>query len=109
MKTQALASFLSIDVSDITETTYNTYEAEGAEYEVLTDDEAYDKWDEALESYIEECILPELPANLANYFDSEKWKQDAQYDGRGHSLATYDGEENEETIDNVVYYIYRVN
>ena len=30
-------------------------------------------------------------------------------DGRGHFLASYDGDENEETVDGVTYYIYRTN
>lgn len=43
------------------------------------------------------------------YFDDEKWKQDARYDGRGHSLSHYDGEENYEEVDRETYYIYRQN
>lgn len=30
-------------------------------------------------------------------------------DGRGHFLSGYDSEENEETVDDVTYYIYRTN
>ena len=32
-----------------------------------------------------------------------------EVDGRGHIIATYDGEENEIDIDNTTYYIYRIN
>jgi hypothetical protein len=30
-------------------------------------------------------------------------------DGRGHFLSSYDGEENEETVDGTTFYIYRTN
>ncbi len=81
------------------------------DYMVLTDDEADVKWDESLDNYLEECIYPELEkiGNLANYFDDEAWKKDARMDGRGHSLSSYDGNENEETIEGETFYIYRTN
>ena len=53
--------------------------------------------------------------NSANnyYFDEEKWKRDARYDGRGHSLSSYDGAEYYETVffdgQNIDFYIYRIN
>lgn len=78
-------------------------------YLVLTDEEANDKWEEYLENYIEDCILPELPKHLQNYFDTERWKDDAKYDGRGHSLSSYDGNEYEEEVNGTTYYIYRIN
>lgn len=87
------------------------------DYIVLTDEEADDKWEESLDNYIEECIQPEIDklsenaGNLSYYitFDEETWKRDARMDGRGHSLSTYDGNENEETIENTTFYIYRTN
>lgn len=78
-------------------------------YMVLTDEEADEKWEESLNSYLDDCIYPELPDNMKNYFDDEKWKRDARYDGRGHSLSSYDGNENEETIGDTTCYIYRIN
>jgi len=69
------------------------YTVDGAEYAVGTDGEADDAWDQSLDSYLDECIYPELKGMLANYFDSEKWKRDAKHDGRGHSLSSYDGNE----------------
>lgn len=79
------------------------------EYLVLTDDEADVLWDESLESYIDDCILPEIPKAYRSYFDNEKWKRDAKYDGRGHSLSSYDGNENEERVEGTYYFIYRTN
>lgn len=86
------------------------------DYYILTDEEADQKWEESLDSYIEECITPELDkldslGNLQYYikFDEEMWKRDAKMDGRGHSLASYDGNENEETVEGTTFYIYRIN
>lgn len=46
---------------------------------------------------------------LIFHFDDEAWKRDARMDGRGHSLATYDGHEHYETVDGDEFYIYRIN
>ena len=77
------------------------------EYAVMTDSEADKAWDEALDSYIDECL--DIPENVRHYFDEEKWKDDARIDGRGHSLNHYDGGEEEANINDVDYYIYRRN
>lgn len=61
------------------------------QYLALTDDEADDAVDERLEEYIDDCL--EIPDHLASYFDRDAWKRDARMDGRGHTLATYDGHE----------------
>jgi len=79
------------------------------DYYVLTDSEADEKWDESLDSYLEECVYPDLPESMRFYFDDEKWKRDARIDGRGHSLSSYDGNENEETVEGETFYIYRIN
>ena len=75
---------------------------------LVADDETCDElWDADLDSYIEECILDELPDHLRFYFDEECWKRDAKFDGRAHSLARYDGNEYCETVDNQEFWIYR--
>jgi hypothetical protein len=78
-------------------------------YAVMTDSEAEQAWDESLDSYLDECVLPDLPETARMYFDNEKWKDDARFDGRGHSLNHYDGGEEEANINDVDYYIYRRN
>ena len=110
-KIKALAQFLDCKKKDIIVNTYNDsfLEYGSEEYLVVTDDEANDLWEESLDNYLEDCIYPELQGNLKNYFDDEAWKSDARYDGRGHSLSGYDGEENEETVDEETLYIYRQN
>jgi len=105
-KKKALAKFLDIKTKEV-EQGYddNTFEANGEEYLVVTDDEADVLWEEDLDNYIDEIILSELPEPYRNYFDDEAWKSDAKDDGRAHSLARYDGNENEQDG----FYIYRVN
>ncbi len=42
--------------------------------------------------------------------DIDEFVEDAiSEDGRGHFISMYDGDENEETVDGVTYYIYRTN
>ena len=108
-KVQALSQHLETHFSTIEETTYNDniFEAEGSEWLVVTDEEADDLWEESLDSYLEDCVYPELPDNMQNYFDDEKWKQDAKIDGRGHSLNRYDGSEYSEKVNDTYYFIYQ--
>ena len=75
------------------------------EYLVLTDEEANDKWDESLDSYLDEI----LHKYLQRYFDCEAWKSDARNDGRGHYLAAYDGDEIEVCFFDEYFFIYRIN
>jgi hypothetical protein len=101
----ALATHLECSPNEITEQTYKHYGALAiysygrAEYAVGTDSDADEAWEASLDSYIEDCITPELNfsklGNLGAYvsFDEEMWKRDARMDGRGHSLSSYDGEE----------------
>lgn len=79
------------------------------QYLVLTDDEADTAWDESMQHYLEELVLPELPEQARRYFDEDAWKEDAKQDGRGHALGQYDGEEREIMIDGEWLYIYRIN
>ena len=108
-KIKALAQLLEIDPEDVVETKWGDYEANGGDYQVLTDSEADELWDEALESYLDDLILPDLPENLRFYFDNEAWKRDARMDGRGHCLNHYDGSEEWEEVNGEDYYIYRTN
>jgi len=114
-KLTALNQHLQLEGEDLlTEDNISSYddscfEEGSSEYMVLTDDEADVKWEEALDSYLEECVYPELDISIKNYFDDEAWKSDARFDGRGHSLSSYDGHEHEEKVGEVTYYIYQTN
>jgi hypothetical protein len=108
----ALADELGEDPADITEerhTVYGltVYSIGRAEYAVGTDAEADEAWDQALDSYLDDCgVLDSLPCNLRSYFDRDAWKRDARHDGRGHALASYDGNELELAGD---FYAFRIN
>lgn len=110
-KRKALAQHLGCKKSEIEQSSYyeNIYEYGSQEYLVVTDEEADDLWDEDLENYIDECLLPEVHESVRRYFDREAWKSDARHDGRGHSLGRYDGHENSEIVKDEEYYIYRQN
>jgi len=113
-KIVALALHLQIDFEEAQEIEVSSYdncvlEYGSEEYLVCTDSEADDKWNDDLDNYIDECILPEIPEMYRNYFDKYAWKLDAKQDGRGHSLSRYDGDEDEQTVLGTTYYIYRQN
>ena len=74
----------------------------------ITKGEADDAFDEAIERYIEDIVLPEIPEPYQFYFDRKQFREAAQNEGRGAYIAGYDGKENEETIDGTAYYIYRM-
>lgn len=109
-RVRALMAFLDCDEWQVSEAQYtdNAFEVSDETYLVLTDGEADVAWEQELGRYIDECILPEMPEHLRPYFNEDAWKHDARGDGRAHSLATYDGDENEAEIDGEVYYIYRI-
>lgn len=87
----------------------NAIENDG-EYLVLTDDEADTTYDEALDNYIDECILPEMPEMAQNYFDYDACKRDLQINSsRGDTLNRYDGTEEYITVNGTDYFIYRTN
>ena len=117
-KIKALAAHLECNPEELSEERYDHYgmpifSLGSQEYSVGTDDEADTAWDGELDNYIEECIEPEmkkltLAGNLASYvtFDRDAWKRDARFDGRGHALSRYDGEEIELDGD---FYAFRLN
>jgi len=111
-KAIALAKFLGIEPEEVTlygghHYEMTIFETPKGEYAVGTDNEADQSWDQSLDSYIDDCIMPEIKdENLKQYFDVEKWKRDARYDGRAHSLSSYDGDEIE--LGNGLY-AYRIN
>ena len=104
---EAIDDFKS-ELDNIVEGHGNMFSYYNEDYYVLTDSEADDVEDQQLDNYISECIMPEIPEHLQNYFDDEAWKRDARMDGRGHNISTYDGCEYEETVEGTTYYIYRV-
>lgn len=110
----ALAAHLECDPGEVEPGGHHhlaTYECETqpGEWLVLTDSEADAAFKESLESY-EDDMMSDWPETARMYFDSESWQRDVRLsDGRGPTLAGYDGAENEAQIDGVWYFIYRVN
>lgn len=61
-----------------------------------------------LDSFGEDALLSII--NDLNLLDIEKVVEYCQkIDGRGHTIASYDGKEKIIKIDNIEYYIYRIN
>ena len=133
----ALAAFLGEDAGEIT-LSYDgeTFEADGEGYLVLTDEEADQKAEEYISESVwafnvdfimshanlpweaEEMISAFQDAKCEGANDTLKalikdWDHfvsDAiMADGRAHFLNTYDGRENEATVDGQAFYIYRVS
>lgn len=135
-KIKALAQFLDVDTDDIENNDGMYFEADGAEYKVLTDEEA----DEALHEYIKENVwsfnasflagFTELPEEVFTALQPQcesandailslierseggfgAFVEEAERaDGRGLFLSGYDGAEEMETVDDMDYYIYRTN
>jgi hypothetical protein len=137
-KSQVLAQYLKIEADDIEGTKYDkdTFEADGCEYMVLTDDEADEKAAESIKesawafnksfldghsesiaafddktwaAVVDRCESAN-PAVLRLIDDVDHFISDAiASDGRGHFLNTYDGEENEVKVGSEWYYVYRMS
>ena len=102
---------------------YEDYEAEewdgivnfsngSEEYSVMDESEAESAFKERLDDYIDECVLSQMPDHLRFYFDRDAFVRDVELgDGRGPTMATYDGHEHEyfPPNSNTAYYIYRTN
>ena len=95
------------ELDSIVEVYENYFNYYNESYTVVTDEEADDLWEQELDNYIEECVMPEIPEHLRDYFNEDAWKDDARVDGRGHAISRYDGYEYEETVNGTTYYIYR--
>jgi len=116
LRKKALIQYLKItdkdDQEDIKELYDNCFETCVGEFLVLNDREADELFEDQIENYIDECILHELPEPYRYYFDNEKFIRDVRLsDGRGPTLAGYDGAEQETRLDEIEdwVFIYRVN
>lgn len=80
------------------------------EYVIATDSEADQIERDYIESLIEN-ILYEIKRdypNIVKYIDEESMMDDYS-ENRGRNIASYDGYENEEKVNDTYYYIYRIN
>ena len=129
---KALAEFLEIkeDEIEVTRHNENTFDAEGSEYMVLTDDEADQRAADGIRDSVwafnTSFLVGHMPDGVdeeilkiaqekceganetlkAMIVDLDHFVDDAiASDGRAHFLNTYDGEEHEQGD----YFIYRTN
>jgi len=90
--------------------------------EIEEDDDYYEYTEEAKDDYVESRLreVKDDPLNwlrdfgmeeqMENFIDKEGFIEDViSADGRGHTISSYDGEENEIEYNNEWYYIYRMN
>lgn len=75
-------------------------------WKVLDDDEAQILAEEYADD-LAETAKTEIPKHLQYYFDTQGYMDDIIADGRGALLAPYDGEEREQTVDGLTYYLYK--
>ena len=89
--------------------------------DIENDDDYYEWTEEAKENYVESRLddvrydpvgfLRDygMEEQIENFIDKHRFIEDVIYsDGRGHTIASYDGEEDEVYYDNETYYIYRM-
>ena len=112
-KVMALAELLKVEPSLVSQVG-GEFEVDGdkdqASYKVLTDDEADEAWEDSLDNYIEDVIMPEIAEPYQMYFNEEAWRRDARINSyRGQELSHYDGSEEEIEVNGTTYYIYRTN
>lgn len=103
-----LVAEFGADALDAEEAGYDdcVFESGAGEYLVLTEDERDARWDECLDSYLDDGCVEGADSP---YFDRERWKRDARMDGAGHALSSYDGSEEEHNGFGEWFYIYRTN
>ena len=73
-------------------------------YVALRQDEIDDIWYDATIELIDDCYLNGVPEQVKNYFNYDKFFEDAQYDGRASHFNGYDGSTELETEDYYIYY-----
>lgn len=78
-----------------------TFEINTKEYRFIDSNIIDDKFEEAIEEYIDEVILPEIPKQWHGYFDIESFISDAKLDGYCNAFAFYDGKEHNETFSEI--------
>jgi len=105
---------------EITQDRINELEERKVDIEI--DDDSYEYTEEAKDNYVErrKSEVKDDPVNFLKDFGMEESIKDfideddfieavIEADGRGHTLSSYDGNENEVSFDDEWYYIYRTN
>ena len=83
-------------------------EIDGEEYRFIHEDDIWDIYVQEIRDITEDCYDIKAPDWLA--IDWEETAENCfQWDGYGHTFATYDGEEYEYDFDGENYYIFRIH
>ena len=115
---EALAAHLSItsqdEVDELVETGDEHYglpvfDYDGEQFAVGTGDEANDAKREAVQEYIDECVLPEIPKQYRQYFDDSAFTNDCTNDELVGLIGSYDGCELVQKTKCRYYYIYQLS
>ena len=98
------------DIDLVNEIDSNNFKYLDREYLVCTEDEAKALFNESCTEITKETELALLPDCLKEFYDIEKRVEYIRVtDGIADYLATYDGEEQKEIINDTTYFIYRTN
>ena len=111
-KIQALANHLALDDEDINDIIHiqdNLFKCYQEEYLILTDDEADDALKDYIDSLYQEDVIPRIPDDLQPYFKYKTWFFDKESQLERGVLSSYNDIEENEVVDGVTYYIYRLN
>ena len=80
-----------------------------AEYAVVPTKSLDRCFENYMDNYIDEVVMPEIPKAYQFYFDNAKFANDCRIsDGYG-TMASYDGNENEIHVGDQMYHIFRLN
>ena len=87
-------------------TSYNYTEPDFTKYTyvALAKGQIDDLWYDDIVDLVDECYLNGVPEQVKNYFNYDKFFEDAQNDGRANHFNGYDGNTELETEDYYIYY-----
>ena len=106
-KTFTLSQIKELDESiDIDPKGHNYIEPDFTKYTYVAFDKFWidDIWYDATIDLVDECYLNNVPEQVKNYFDYDKFFEDAQNDGRANHFNGYDGNTELETDNYFIYY-----
>jgi hypothetical protein len=107
----ALLRHLDLTTADVDPDIFidgNKITIQGFDYLVCTDEQADSEFEDSIENYVDDCVILEIPKHLQQYFDTDRFIEDAKYNfGRGQQLNYYDGSEYEQEVKGTTYYIYQ--
>ena len=106
-KTFTLSQIKELDESiDIDPKWYNYIEPDFTKYTYVAFDKFWidDIWYDATIDLVDECYLNNVPEQVKNYFNYDKFFEDCKEDGRAHHFNGYDGNTELETNNYFIYY-----